>query len=166
MIWPNIYHGDILKLIQVQRHDVLVNPGNPATARGGALCGAIWEAAGWGNARMVRLGLQVSECLIGDAGNLPCYAVIHTVGPKWILYSPSMCKALLNATYSNVFKLAIRNGHRTIAVPTISAGAYGYPLQEACEIAVYQARRFTQKIHITLVAYDQQAFDAYQRVMR
>lgn len=133
--------------ITVQDTDAIVNAANEALAGGGGVDGAIHAAAGPGlmgacrEIPEVRTGVR---CPTGDARltpgfDLPARFVIHTVGPR---YSMSDAPSLLDSAFSSSLTLA--SGHRrirTVALPAISCGIYGYPVDEAAPIALSVARR-------------------------
>ena len=74
------------------------------------------------------------EARITIAGKLNARHVIHTVGPRYGIEAEP--EALLASAYRNTYQLALAHGCRTLAVPAISCGVYGYPLEEAADIAV------------------------------
>jgi O-acetyl-ADP-ribose deacetylase (regulator of RNase III) len=80
-------------------------------------------------------GCRCGEAKLSPGFDLPARRIIHTVGPVWKgggHYEPS----LLRACYQNSFEVALQNGVHTIAFPAISTGVYGYPKQQAAEIAL------------------------------
>jgi O-acetyl-ADP-ribose deacetylase (regulator of RNase III) len=134
--------GDITKL-QV---DAIVNAANSTLLGGGGVDGAIHAAAG---PLLQDYCRTLKRCRCGEAKlspgfDLPARRIIHTVGPVWKDGSHYEA-ALLQACYRNSFELALQNEVHSIVFPAISTGAYGYPKQEATEIAVaamleYEAR--------------------------
>ena len=88
-------------------------------------------------------GCETGEAKITKAYNLPCDYVIHTVGPIWNGGSNREEELLANC-YFNSMKLAMDNGIRSIAFPSISTGAYGFPVELAANIAVHTVNRFLQ----------------------
>lgn len=125
--------GDITR----QTTDAIVNAANPQLARGAGVCGAIFAAAGTGlDAACVALG----GCRTGDAVATPGFGlrarwVIHTVGPVWHGGTRDEA-ALLASCYRRVLAVADELGARSVAIPAISTGIYGYPLEAATGIAV------------------------------
>ena len=77
-------------------------------------------------------------------GNLPCDFVIHTVGPMW-QGGGSGEEELLAFCYYNSLKVAMDNGISSVAVPSISTGVYGYPVDKAAKVAVSAVKRFLEE---------------------
>jgi O-acetyl-ADP-ribose deacetylase (regulator of RNase III) len=127
-----VRQGDITKL-QV---DAIVNAANKSLLGGGGVDGAIHRGAGPELLKECRTlgGCPTGEARITGGYNLPARFVIHTVGP---VYSgkPQDSRLLTNC-YANSLKLAAENNATTIAFPAISCGVYGYPIDQACKIAV------------------------------
>lgn len=118
--------------------DAIVNAANSALAGGGGVDGAIHRAGG--PSIMAELRARYSGCPTGSAvatgaGNLPARWVIHAVGPRWQGGGRGEA-ALLASAYRTAFGLAEQLGARTVTFPAISAGIYGYPLEEAARIAL------------------------------
>ena len=88
-------------------------------------------------------GCETREAKITKAYNLPCDYVIHTVGPIWNGGSNREEELLANC-YFNSMKLAMDNGIRSIAFPSISTGVYSFPVELAAKIAVHTVNRFLQ----------------------
>jgi O-acetyl-ADP-ribose deacetylase (regulator of RNase III) len=136
-----IQQGDITRL-QV---DAIVNAANSRLLGGGGVDGAIHRAAG---PRLLAECRTLGGCPTGEARitagyNLPARHVIHTVGP---VYSGRPQDAqLLAACYTNSLQLAVDNHLSSIAFPAISCGVYGYPIEEAAQIALKRCTGFLER---------------------
>jgi O-acetyl-ADP-ribose deacetylase (regulator of RNase III) len=130
--------GDISR----QKVDALVNAANSTLLGGGGVDGAIHSAGGpkileeCKEIRRTRFpnGLPAGEAVITTGGNLAARYVVHTVGPIKGR-SGGRDAELLAACYRNSLALAVEHSVKTIAIPSISTGAYGYPLEEAASVA-------------------------------
>ena len=118
--------------------DAIVNAANSTLLGGGGVDGAIHLKGGpkiLAECKRIREtewpdGLPTGKAIITSGGNLKAKHVIHTVGPVW-LGGFHVEAELLKQAYRNTLKLAVSKGLKTIAFPSISTGAYSYPIEEA-----------------------------------
>ena len=147
--------------------DAVVNAANPLLQGGGGVDGAIHRAAGQElRAYTARLGgCPTGEARISPGFNLAARWVIHTVGPVWQGGNRSEAE-LLESCYRNAFRLALDRNLDSIAFPSISTGAYGYPKEAAAEVALAAMRehedRFREIIACCFAAEDA---DLYRRLL-
>lgn len=157
-----IVQGDITELDV----DAIVNAANSSLLGGGGVDGAIHRAAGPGLLAECRTlgGCRTGEARITRGYNLPARHVIHTVGP---VYSGSPDDArLLASCYSASLALAAEHGLQTLAFPAISCGVYGYPIADACRIALETTASFLETDHgiamVFFVLFSDMDKDSYQ----
>ena len=129
----SIVKGDIT----LERTDAIVNAANSRLAGGGGVDGAIHRAGGPKIMEECRKlnGCPTGSAVITTGGNLEARCVIHAVGPIYNGGQHGEDK-LLSGAYKTSLELAVRNDIKSIAFPSISTGAYGYPIDKASEIAV------------------------------
>jgi len=133
-IWDMVQtmQGDITQL----KVDAIVNAANTSLLGGGGVDGAIHRAAGPELLAECRTlgGCPTGEARITKGYRLPARHVIHTVGP--VYHGREEDARLLTSCYRNSLQLAVDNHLTSIAFPAISCGVYGYPITDACKIAV------------------------------
>lgn len=142
--------------------DVIVNAANTALKKGSGVCGAIFSAAGTQELQEEcnRIGkCNVGEAVITKGYNLPSKYIIHTVGPIWRGGSASEATQLYNC-YINSLELALKNNCESIAFPLISSGIYGYPKDQAFQIAISAIGEFllNHEMRVYLVVYDKNSY--------
>jgi O-acetyl-ADP-ribose deacetylase len=136
-----LIHGDITTI----EADAIVNAANSSLLGGGGVDGAIHRAAGPALLEACRKlnGCPVGEARITDGFNLKAKYVIHTVGPIWNGGNSSEA-SLLAMCYMNSLQLAAQHAVKKIAFPNISTGIYGYPKDQAADIAVYSVKNWLE----------------------
>lgn len=132
--------GDITK---VQGMEAIVNAANSSLLGGGGVDGAIHRAAGKELLAECRLlhGCKTGQAKLTRGYNLPCNFIIHTVGPVWNGGRKKEVE-LLASCYRNSLDVAVQNGIKSIAFPSVSTGIYHFPVELAAEIAVKEAISF------------------------
>jgi len=163
----SIIQGDITR----QATDAIVNAANSGLMGGGGVDGAIHRAGGPAileECKQVvsRQGrLPTGKAVITTGGNLKAKFVIHTVGPVWHGGSKGEPELLASA-YRESLKVATENNLSSISFPSISTGAYGYPVAEATKVAMNTVASFlkegvTSIKEIVFVLFDSTTFQTY-----
>jgi len=161
--------GDITQ----QDTDAIVNAANSSLMGGGGVDGAIHRAGGPAILEECRkiaaaMGrLPAGEAVITTGGNLPAPYVIHTVGPIWHGGTKNEARTLANA-YRNSLETARAKRLRSISFPSISTGAYGYPVEEAAEIALKSVTKYVAKNpfdEVRFVLFSESDFRVYASLL-
>jgi O-acetyl-ADP-ribose deacetylase len=163
--------GDITK----SRCEAIVNAANSSLMGGGGVDGAIHAAAGpeiLGECKAIvneRGRLPAGEAVITTGGQLPASWVIHTVGPVWHGGGDGEAETLASA-YRESLDLAASYGIQTVAFPSVSTGAYGYPADEAARVALSTvadaiAEESCPFTEVRFVLYDPRTYEAYSRAL-
>jgi O-acetyl-ADP-ribose deacetylase (regulator of RNase III) len=160
--------GDLTTL----KVDVIVNAANSSLLGGGGVDGAIHRAAG---PELLRECRHLGGCRTGEAKltagyNLPASYVVHTVGPIYSSGSAGQADQLASC-YSNSLRLAESVGASSVAFPAISTGVYGYPKQEAAEIAVRTVTNYFNSVSssiqkVLFVCFSESDYKIYQPLLK
>ncbi len=162
-----IVRGDITQ----QSVDAIVNAANSSLLGGGGVDGAIHRRGGpriLQECRQIRAdsgALPTGQAVSTTAGDLPARWVVHTVGP---VYSTTEQRTpLLTSCYVESLRVADELGARTVAFPAVSAGVYGWPLDDAARVAVAAVRDATTRTVATcrFVLFDDTAYAAFDRAV-
>ncbi len=162
----DIMQGDITKL----KVDAIVNAANTSLLGGGGVDGAIHRAAGKELLAECRTigGCPTGEARITKGYKLSAQYVIHTVGP--VYKGTEKDAALLSSCYQNSLQLAVENQISSIAFPAISCGVYGYPIQDACKIAIDTTCEFLTAHpsigHVSYILFSSNDQDAYLKHLK
>lgn len=165
-----LVRGDITR----EEVDAIVNAANSTLMGGGGVDGAIHRVGGpqileeCKQIRAMQGQLPAGQAVITGGGNLKAQYVIHTVGPIWRNGSCNEEETLASA-YRESLKLAAQYELKTVSFPSISTGAYGFPLDKAAPIAVSTAQSFLQEDNsveeVRFVLFDTFAFNEFQRTL-
>jgi O-acetyl-ADP-ribose deacetylase (regulator of RNase III) len=159
--------GDITQ----QALDAIVNAANPTLLGGGGVDGAIHRAAGPELLVECRTlgGCPTGEARITQGYRLPARYVIHTVGPVWSGGKGREPK-LLRGCYVESLRLAAEHGVKSIAFPSISTGAYRYPIEQAARIAVATVRQELETVSsielVRFVCFSASDLEVYRDLLR
>lgn len=150
--------------ITAQRADAIVNAANSRMRGGGGVDGAIHRAGGpeilADCVRRFPHGLAVGQAGWTVAGQLPAQWVIHVVGPNW--NAGQRDPGLLESCYREALRIADELGAQTVAFPAVSAGIYGWPLEDAARIAITTvARTSTAVREVVFVLFGSAAYGAF-----
>lgn len=168
-----LVQGDITEM----ETDAIVNAANPSLMGGGGVDGAIHRKGGpkiLEECKQIRAtewpnGLPTGKAVITSGGNLKAKYIIHTVGPVWHGGNSGEPELLAEA-YRNSLKLAVSKGLKTIAFPSISTGAYGYPIEKACKVALKAVKEFLEKEDkldkVMLVLFSRRDFEVYKEALK
>jgi len=168
-----LVQGDITEMDT----DSIVNAANSSLMGGGGVDGAIHRKGGpkiLEECKRIRAtewpeGLPTGKAVITSGGNMKARYVIHTVGPVWRGGNYGEPELLAEA-YRNSLKLAVLKGLRTIAFPSISTGAYGYPIEKASRIAVSVVKDFLMREDklekVVFVLFSSHDFEIYKEAVK
>ena len=150
--------------------DAIVNAANSSLLGGGGVDGAIHRAAGSELVHECRLlgGCKIGQAKITKGYRLPARFIIHTVGPVWNGGTHGEPEQLASC-YRNSLLLASSKGLASIAFPSISTGIFGYPVQQAAEIAISTCRDFIKSpvgtIAVTFCCFSQNDLSIYNTLL-
>ena len=160
-----IIRNDITRV----KADVIVNTANPRPVIGGGTDSAVYRAAG--ERELLAARKEIGEIRPGQAAATPAFNlsarhIIHTVGPAWVDGNHGE-RETLRACYANTLSLAAQLEAGSIAFPLIATGVYGFPKDEALNIALAEIGRFllTHDMEVILVVFDQRAFELSEKLV-
>jgi O-acetyl-ADP-ribose deacetylase (regulator of RNase III) len=167
----SIVQGDITH----QSTDAIVNAANSGLMGGGGVDGAIHRAGGPAileecrRIREERGRLPMGQAVITTGGNLRARHVIHTVGPVWRGGSSGE-PDLLGSAYRESLNLAVEHGLESVSFPSISTGAYGYPVEAAARVALQIVLDFLRDDdslgEVVFVLFDPRTTGTYEEALR
>jgi O-acetyl-ADP-ribose deacetylase (regulator of RNase III) len=165
-----LLQGDITRVPA----DAMVNAANAALAGGGGVDGAIHRAGGPSIMAELRqrypAGCPTGSAVITRAGSLPARWVIHAVGPIWHGGGAGEAEALA-AAYRTSLRLAAEAGATSVTLPAISCGVYGYPADDAADVAVRAVTAHLREDgsgsiqRVTFVLFSRVTYDAFARAL-
>lgn len=161
-----LFQGDITTLAV----DAIVNAANSSLMGGGGVDGAIHSAAGPNLLRECATlrGCEMGSAKITGAYDLPCRKIIHAVGPTW---NTTEREHRLASCYKACLDLAVQNSCRTVAFACISTGIYGYPKEQAAQVAISTVRKYLlgghgKAIHkVVFVMFGASDRDVYYKIL-
>lgn len=164
----SLVKGDIIN----ESLDAIVNAANSRLAGGGGVDGAIHRAGGpkiMDECRKIG-GCQTGSAVITTGGNLKAKYVVHAVGPVYRDGGHGEDKLLAGA-YKKCLEIAKENGLNSIAFPSISTGAYGYPIEDAAEIALKTVIDFIKTTNkglnlVRFVLFSDRDFEVYKKTLK
>jgi O-acetyl-ADP-ribose deacetylase (regulator of RNase III) len=172
MVQVDVVRGDITRL----KVDAIVNAANSSLLGDGGVDGAIHQAAGpslLAECRQIVVhqgACEPGDAVITGAGDLQAQAVIHTVGPVWREGHGDELDQVLASCYQTSLELAEANDLGSIAFPSISTGAYGYPKDRAARIAIDTVQAFigaAQAVErVIFVCFDDEDAHRYERLLQ
>jgi O-acetyl-ADP-ribose deacetylase (regulator of RNase III) len=160
----------VLGDITAERVDAIVTAANESLMGGGGVDGAIHRAAG---PRLAAAGGAIAPCDPGDAKATPAFDldppvrhVIHTVGPVWDGGAYGEEEVLVSC-YRRCFAVADELGAKSIAFPAIATGVYGYPPDQAADVAIHTIRTTPSNVELVrLIAFDEDTYELYLERLR
>ena len=161
-----LFRGDITTL----KVDTIVNAANKSLLGGGGVDGAIHRAAGKDLLEECRTlkGCETGDAKISSGYNLAARYIIHTVGPVWHGGKSGEAEKLASC-YRRSLEIALANELKSIAFPNISTGVYGYPKQQAAEIAVKTVHQFLTENNTTMkiifCVFDSENHEIYRKIV-
>ena len=158
--------------IVTMEFDAIVNAANSSLLGGGGVDGAIHRAAGPELVHECRLlgGCKTGQAKVTKGYNLPSSHIIHTVGPVWRGGGNNERKQLAGCYHESLSR-AVEIGARSIGIPAISTGIYGFPIDEAAMVAVETVTSFVSSDpsaldRISLVCFDNTASVAFEAALK
>ncbi|WP_457561431.1 O-acetyl-ADP-ribose deacetylase [Caminibacter sp.] len=158
--------GDITKI----KADAIVNAANETLLGGGGVDGAIHRAAGPELLKECKTlgGANPGDAKITHGYNLPAKWVIHTVGPRY--RGRSEDEVILKRCYENSLCIARSYHLYSIAFPSISTGAFGYPIEKAAPVAIETVKEFLEKrdylgMEVIFVLHSKRDFEVYEKLL-
>jgi O-acetyl-ADP-ribose deacetylase (regulator of RNase III) len=162
--------------VQEQDADAIVNAANTKMRGGGGVDGAIHRAAGPALLEELRRaaprGSKTAEVVATRGHNLPHKFILHVAGPIYNRHSPSEAARLLAACYTGCLEASDERALESIAFPSISTGAYGFPLESAAPLVLNAISKYlrgnpsTSLKKITLAMFARQEFEVFQSALQ